>query len=83
MVRPLVRKVQAIQEQHALTTKWQVRQFLWLVGYYRLFIPNFATVAAPLTNLLTNNKPVHIQWTHEGISSPEGRTLSGTRAVQP
>ena len=33
------------------TTKKQMRSFLSLANYYSKFIPNFATVAAPLTDL--------------------------------
>ncbi|KAL0199890.1 hypothetical protein M9458_003077, partial [Cirrhinus mrigala] len=32
-------------------TKTQVRAFLGLAGYYRCFIPNFFSLAAPLTDL--------------------------------
>ena len=34
----------------------KVRQFLGLVSWYRRFIPDFATIAAPLTLLLRENQ---------------------------
>lgn len=40
-----------------------VRQFLGLAGYYRAFIPDFASVAAPLTAL--TRRYAHFAWTAE------------------
>ncbi|KAG6933769.1 hypothetical protein G0U57_018464, partial [Chelydra serpentina] len=64
-VRPLVGKVQALTACPAPTTKRQVRQFLGLAGYYRRFIPQFASIATPLTGLLTKDSPRRIVWTSE------------------
>jgi len=35
-----------------------LRSFLGQIGYYRQFIPNFATVSVPLTDLTTRNEPI-------------------------
>jgi hypothetical protein len=45
-------KVQAIFDQPMLRSARAVRGFLGLAGYYRKFVPNYGTVAAPLTALL-------------------------------
>lgn len=42
-----------------------MRTFLGLVGYYRQFIPNFATRAAPLHELTGKNQPNRISWRKE------------------
>ena len=44
-------KIKAVSELSEPSSLEQVRSFLGLAGYYRKFIPNFATVAAPLTDL--------------------------------
>ena len=46
------KKVAAIRDWPVPKTQRQVRGFLGLVGYYRRFIKGYATVAAPLTDLL-------------------------------
>ena len=62
-VRPEVTKVRAIQEMPRPQTKKQVRCFLGMVGYYRRFIPHFATKAEPLTNLTCKGMPETVNWT--------------------
>ncbi|CAM5131373.1 unnamed protein product [Natator depressus] len=61
-VRPLVGKVQALAACPPPTTKHQVQQFLGLAGYYQRFIPQFASITAPLTGLLMKNSPQRVQW---------------------
>ncbi|XP_013780728.1 uncharacterized protein LOC106465080 [Limulus polyphemus] len=50
------------QNSSALTTKQQVISFLELVGYYRKFIPNYAEVSAPLTDLTKKGQPNKVKW---------------------
>lgn len=55
-VKPDPEKVQAVSdwpEPHSLTT---LRGFLGLTGFYRRFVRNYATLAAPLTDLLCSTK---------------------------
>ena len=45
-------KVKAIDEYPAPSSVKSLRRFIGMIGYYRPFIQNFATIAYPLTNLL-------------------------------
>ena len=43
-------------------TKKDVPSFLGLTGYYRRFIPNYATIAKPLTDLTQKSVSERIPW---------------------
>ena len=49
--------------QTPFTSVKQVRSFLGMIMWYRTFIPNVATIAAPLFPLTSNKK--HIEWNEE------------------
>ncbi len=51
-VRTIQEKVKAIQDFPVPNTKKELLSFLGMAGYYREFCPNFASVSAPLTDLL-------------------------------
>jgi len=50
-ISPDPAKTEAVEEIEAPRTVRQVRRFLGAAGYYRSYIPNFATIAEPLTEL--------------------------------
>ena len=64
-VRPEMSKMQAVESFPRPETKREVRGFLGLTGYYRRFIPDYATVALPLTDLTRKTSPNVVQWTEE------------------
>lgn len=62
-IKPQVDKVEAIRDWPIPQTKKQVRAFLGLAGYYRRFVPEFSSVATPLTELIRKTAPNKIKWT--------------------
>ena len=50
-IEPLPEKLESLKEMPPPTNPKEVRQFLGLAGYYRKFVPKYADIARPLTNL--------------------------------
>ena len=67
VVKPQEDMLTAIKHFLQPTTKKQIQSFLGLTGYYCRFIPNYATVAVPLTNMIKKSKLVTVNWIAEGI----------------
>ena len=51
-IRPMPMKLQTIHEWPQPGNPRDIRQFLGVCGFYHQFIPSYATIASPLTNLL-------------------------------
>ncbi len=62
LIKPQEKKVAAILSAPRPTSKTQVRAFLGLAGYYRCFILNFSSLAAPLTDLTKKGQPEKVPW---------------------
>ena len=63
LLKPEIDKLKAIKQLPIPKTKRDVRAFLGITGYYRKFIANYATVAAPLTDSTKKNSPNQVIWT--------------------
>ena len=55
-IQPVSDKVNKVVSWEVPKNKKEVQQFLGLAGYYRQFVPNFAEVAATLTDLTKKKK---------------------------
>jgi hypothetical protein len=66
-IKPAPQKVEAIQSWPVPTNVQQVRQFIGLAQHYRRFIPGFAGIAAPLTDLTKGSGPKRrpVVWSDE------------------
>jgi len=64
-VRLQIDKTAAIAACLRPKTKQGVRQFLGLAGYYRRFIPNFAELTSPMTDLTRKGTSDPVQWTEQ------------------
>lgn len=58
-------KVEAIHSCPCPRTKKEVRSFLGLAGWYRRFVPQFATIAAPLTALTAKDQRDPVIWNED------------------
>ncbi|GFO40671.1 reverse transcriptase [Plakobranchus ocellatus] len=57
------KKMDKILQLSVPVKKKEVRSLLGLVNYYRHFIANFASISAPLSDLLSKGTPEKVQWT--------------------
>lgn len=62
-VKPITSKVQGIEEVQPPTCRKELQRFLGMVGYYRVFIPQFSQIAAPLTDCLRGKGKGSWHWT--------------------
>ena len=65
IMKPEKSKVQKILSLKQPTTKKQVRSILGLLSYYRRYVPHFAALTDPLTDLTKGSSSKHIKWTDE------------------
>ena len=63
VVKPEAGKLRTIDQFPQPKTKKQIKSFLGLSGYYHQFIPNYATIAVPLTNMTRKSEPEKVIWT--------------------
>jgi hypothetical protein len=62
VIKPVQDKVASIKHFPIPKTRKNVRSFLGLIGFYRKFIPNFADITVPLTDLTKKNVPNKVKW---------------------
>lgn len=62
-LEPLAKTLDKIETAPRPETKRQVRAFLGLTGYYRDFIPGYAEISAPLTELTRKGESNIVKWT--------------------
>ncbi len=62
-ISPQEAKTAAVRNFKQPRTKTEFRSFLGLIGYYRAFIPDFSSLAAPLTDLTRKDAPDRLIWT--------------------
>ena len=61
-IEPLPEKLESLKDMPPPTNPKEVKQFLGLAGYYRKFVPKYADIARPLTNLTKQDVPY--EWTN-------------------
>ncbi len=73
--------VKKVRDAPRPRTKKEVKSFLGLTGYYRNFIPNYAAIASPLSDLTKKGLPVVVEWTDAHEKAYE--TLKNMTVTKP
>lgn len=60
-IRPIEAKIESICAFPVPSNRMELHRFLGMTGYYRGFCPNFASLVAPLTDLVSTK--VSFNWT--------------------
>ena len=64
-ILPGPQKVEAVQRFQRPEMKTQVNSFIGLTSYYQKFVPDYASIATSLTNLLCKKQPERVTWSDE------------------
>ena len=62
-IQPLPEKLDSIRNMPHPKNPKEAKQFLGLIGYYRKFVPHFADIARPLTQLTRHD--IQYEWTEK------------------
>ena len=73
--------VKKVRDAQRPRTKKEVKSFLGLTGYYRNFIPNYAAIASPLSDLTKKGLPNEVDW--QDIHEKAYRTLKKMTVTKP
>ncbi len=79
-LQPDPKKLEAVAHFKKPETKKEVNAFVGLASYYRKFVPDFASIATPLTDLLKKKQPERVVWTQQ---CEEAFTLLKEKLVHP
>ncbi|KAL8624277.1 hypothetical protein ACOMHN_034000 [Nucella lapillus] len=61
--QPEKSKIEQMLSSARPKSKTEVRSLLGLIGFYREFVPNFAAITSPLSDLTKKGQPPVVQWT--------------------
>ena len=83
-VQPASAKIHAIQNFIRPRTKKDIRSFLGLAGYYRRFVPHYADITTPLSDLTCKDLPEKVNWTdiHQSAFELLKQSLSADPVLQ-
>lgn len=62
LTRPVGGTVEKINQDPMPKTKREIRSFLGLTGFYRDYIPDYAAIAVPLSDLTKKGLPNKVTW---------------------
>ena len=70
VILPTPKKLEAVLHYKCPEIKTEVKSILSLTGYYRKFVPQYASISTPLCNLLKKGKRERVEWSPESGMVP-------------